>query len=168
MLCAAHRVLGTTSFVLGAVATAHIHFRQGIQLYDSQQHRASAFLYGDDAGVVCHNFAALTLWILGYPDPGLARSQEAVTLARQIAHPYSLAFALSFAARKPVFTKPLRLPEPNKPNPSSYERLPAWLVYGSNKANARKLMTCSCQSTAGSPRALTQQTCKMPKPCSMS
>jgi predicted ATPase len=40
----------------------------------------------------------LTLWIRGYPDQGLAQSQEAVTLAQQIAHPFSLSFALSFTA----------------------------------------------------------------------
>jgi predicted ATPase len=49
-------------------------------------------------GVVCHNFAAWALWHLGYPDQALARSHAAVTLARQIAHPFSLGFALSFAA----------------------------------------------------------------------
>ena len=65
MLVAAHRALGVTLYQLGAVASAHTHFTQGIALYDSQQHRASAFLYGDDAGVVCHSFAAWTLWILG-------------------------------------------------------------------------------------------------------
>ena len=44
MLVAAHRALGTTLFYLGAVASAHTHFAQGIALYDPQQHRASAFL----------------------------------------------------------------------------------------------------------------------------
>ena len=38
------------------------------------------------------------LWYLGYPDQGLARNQEAVTLAQQSAHPFSLGFALSVAA----------------------------------------------------------------------
>ena len=38
------------------------------------------------------------LWYLGYPDQALARSQEAVTLAQQIAHPMSLSFALGEAA----------------------------------------------------------------------
>jgi class 3 adenylate cyclase/predicted ATPase len=98
MLIAAHRALGTTSFYLGTVTSAHAHFTQGIALYDPQQHRASTFLYGEDSGVLCHSFAALTLWILGYPDQGLARSQEAVTLAQQCAHPLSLSFVLSFAA----------------------------------------------------------------------
>jgi TOMM system kinase/cyclase fusion protein len=98
MLVAAHRSLGVTLYHLGAVTAAHTHCAQGIALYDPKQHRASAFLYGQDAGVVCHSYAALTLWIRGYPEQGLARSQEAVTLAQQMAHPFSLSFALSFAA----------------------------------------------------------------------
>jgi TOMM system kinase/cyclase fusion protein len=98
MLVAAHRALGTMLFLLGAVASAHTHFAQGIALYDAQQHRTSAFLYGEEPGVLCHIFAARALWLLGYPDQGLARSQEAVTLAQQSAHSYSLARALSSAA----------------------------------------------------------------------
>jgi TOMM system kinase/cyclase fusion protein len=98
MLVAAHRALGVTLFHLGAVVSAHTHFAQGIQLYDAQQHHTSAFLYGQDAGVVCYSYAAWTLWYLGYPDQGLTRSQEAVALAQEIAHPLSLSLALSFAA----------------------------------------------------------------------
>jgi class 3 adenylate cyclase/predicted ATPase len=98
MLCAAHRALGTTLFDLGAAADALTHYTQGLALYDFQQHRASALLYGEDTGVLCHSFAALALWCLGYPEQGLTQNQQAVTLARQIAHPFSLAFALSFAA----------------------------------------------------------------------
>jgi predicted ATPase len=98
LLVAAHRALGTTLYQLGAVASAHTSFAQGIALYDPTHHRTSAFLYGEDAGVVCHSFAAWTLWSLGYPDQGLTRSHEAVTLAQQSAHPYSLSFILSFAA----------------------------------------------------------------------
>jgi TOMM system kinase/cyclase fusion protein len=98
MLVAAHRALGVTLYQLGAVASAHTHLAQGIALYDSQQHRAAALLYGDDSGVVCHSFAALTLWIRGYPEQGLVRSQEAVTLAQQCAHPLSLSFVLTFTA----------------------------------------------------------------------
>jgi predicted ATPase len=98
MLCAAHRALGTTSFVLGAVATAHLHFRQGIKLYDAQQHRASTFLYGEDAGVICRSLGAWALWCLGYPHQGLTWSDEAVTLAQQCAHPLSLSYALNSAA----------------------------------------------------------------------
>jgi class 3 adenylate cyclase/predicted ATPase len=97
MLCAAHSRLGLTLFFMGAVASAHIHFVQGIALYDPQ-HRAFALLYRDDTGVVCHSLAAWALWYLGSPDQGLARSQEAVTRVQQSAHPFSLGFALNWAA----------------------------------------------------------------------
>jgi predicted ATPase len=98
MLVVAHRASGATLFHLGTLASAHTHFTQGMALYDLQQHRTYALLYSEDAGVMCHGFAARALWLLGYPDQGLARSQEAVTLAQQVAHPFSLSFALSTAA----------------------------------------------------------------------
>ena len=98
MLLEAHRALGATLLYLGAGASALPHLEQGMALYDPQQHRASTFLYGDDSGVVCHSIAAWTLWSLGYPDQGLARSHEAFMLAQQSAHPFSLGFALCWAA----------------------------------------------------------------------
>jgi predicted ATPase len=98
MLCAAHRALGTTLCWLGAVASAQTHFAQGIALYHLQQHRAAVLLYRVDSGVTCHSHAAWALWFLGYPDQGLAHNQEAVTLAQQLAHSYSLGFALNWAA----------------------------------------------------------------------
>jgi predicted ATPase len=97
MRMAAHRAVGTTLYNLGTAAEAHTHFTQGIALYDPQQHRTSAFLYGEDAGVVCHSFAPWTLWSLGYPDQGLTRSQEAMTLAQHSVHLFSLGFALCWA-----------------------------------------------------------------------
>lgn len=98
MRTAAHHALGVTLFFLGAVASAHTHVAQGVALYDPKQHRASAVLYGDGVGVICHLFAARALWFLGSPDQGLAQSQQAVTLAQQFAHPFSVSYALSCAA----------------------------------------------------------------------
>ncbi len=99
MLLAAHRALGSTLFHLGEAVPALTHLAQGMALYDPKRHHASAFLYGEDAGVVCHSFAAWTLWCLGYPEQGLVRSREAVTLAQQVAHPYSLCHILASAAQ---------------------------------------------------------------------
>jgi predicted ATPase len=107
MLVAAHAGLGTALFYLGTVAAAHTHFTQGIALYDPQQHRAYALLW-EDAGVYCHGLSAWTLWLLGYPDQGLARSHEAVTLAQQSANPYSLALSLSLAAMFHQFRREVR------------------------------------------------------------
>jgi class 3 adenylate cyclase/predicted ATPase len=98
LLLEAHYALGNTLNYLGEFASASAHFEQGIALYDRQQHRAHAFRYGQDPGVLCHAYAGLTLWWLGYPEQALRRSQQAVTLARELAHPFSLGIALVFAA----------------------------------------------------------------------
>ena len=98
LLLVAHRALGATLQTLGANAAAHAHYAQSIALYDPQQHRADAFRYGEDAGVVCRSHDGCVLWRLGYPDQGRGRTVEAVTLAQQLAHPFSLGFALAIGA----------------------------------------------------------------------
>jgi predicted ATPase len=107
-LVAARSCLGMTFMYLGAVTSAHTHFLQSLALYDPQRHRAATFLYGGNAGVTCHSFSSWTLWFLGYPDQGLAQSQQAVTLAQQIAHPFCLAEALFFAAMLHQFRREVR------------------------------------------------------------
>ena len=84
---------------MGDFAQARVHQEQGIALYDPQQHCSLAFLYGQDPGVVCRSFAAVTLWSLGYPDQALKRSHEARTLAQELSHPFSLGYSLFFGAR---------------------------------------------------------------------
>jgi predicted ATPase len=85
-------------FWLGEFAAAREHAEQGIALYDPQQHRSLALLYGGyDPVVGCLCKAALNLWHLGYPDQALQRSHEALTLAQELAHPHSLAIALHWA-----------------------------------------------------------------------
>jgi predicted ATPase len=42
--------------------------------------------------------SAQSLWLLGYPDQAVARSQASLDLAQQLDHPFSLAIALPFAA----------------------------------------------------------------------
>src|SRR5262249_55262920 len=106
LLVAAHRVLGMTLFYLGETALAHTHFTQAMALYDRDQYRASVFVHGQDAER--RIFAALALWYLGYLDQGLARSQEALTLAQQVADPYSLGYALCWAAVFHQFRREVR------------------------------------------------------------
>jgi predicted ATPase len=49
-------------------------------------------------GVNGRRYAAWTFWYVGYPAQALQRSQEAVALAQERAHPYSVANALHYAA----------------------------------------------------------------------
>jgi predicted ATPase len=98
-LLEAHRALGSTSYFLGDFAQGRAYQEQGIALYDLPRHRSLALLYGQDPGVVCKSFAAVTLWSLGYPDEALKQSHEALILAWDLSHPFSLGYALFFAAR---------------------------------------------------------------------
>ncbi|NIO70308.1 MAG: hypothetical protein GTN71_15100, partial [Anaerolineae bacterium] len=68
-----------------------------IAFYDLQQHRSLAFLYGQDPGVSCLSWSAWALWFLGYPDQALKRSQEALALAQELDHPFTLGFAQCIA-----------------------------------------------------------------------
>ena len=60
--------------------------------------RALVFRMGQAPGVVCRAEAAWTLWLLGYPAQALARLQDALAVARELSHPFSLAYARCVAA----------------------------------------------------------------------
>ena len=94
----AHRNLGATLLWHGELARARSHLEQAIALYDPEQHASHAFVYGQDPGVASLCYQAVTLWSLGEVDDSLRTSQEAVALARSTSHPYSLVYALLFAA----------------------------------------------------------------------
>jgi predicted ATPase len=98
LLLEAHHALWATLFHTGEFASTQAHLEHGRALYDPQQHRSHALLYGGhDPGVCCLSHAAWSLWILGYPDQALQSMREALTLAHALAHPFSLANALRFA-----------------------------------------------------------------------
>ncbi|MBI3796033.1 MAG: AAA family ATPase, partial [Deltaproteobacteria bacterium] len=96
LLLEAHYGLGATSFYRGEFARAREHSEQGMVFFDPQKRRAQRAL--QDSGVACLSYAAWALWYLGYPDQALKRSAEALTLAQELSHPISLAWALDFAA----------------------------------------------------------------------
>jgi DNA-binding SARP family transcriptional activator/predicted ATPase len=88
---------GLSLLYLGEFTLARAHFEQMIAFYDPQQHRSLAFLYGQDPGVTCLSWAAWSLWFLGHPDQALKRSREALALAQELDHPFTLVFALGIA-----------------------------------------------------------------------
>ena len=94
LLVVAHYALGAAIYQLGELLSAQSHFDEGIVCYTPAQRNSPLFRIGQDPGVACHVYAALTLWSLGYPDQALARIYEALALATELAHPFSSAFAL--------------------------------------------------------------------------
>jgi predicted ATPase len=98
LLSYAHMALGWTLYLLGELTSARPHSEQGIALYDPQTHPRSPFFTADPR-VECLSCAAWDLWYLGYPNQALKRSQEALDVARGLFRPFSLAYALGWAAR---------------------------------------------------------------------
>ena len=94
----AHYALGVVWFCLGALPAARQHLEEGIARYTPDQHRAPVFRMGGDPGVGCRAVAACTLWLLGYPEQALAHIHDALALAHELSHPYSLAWARCIAA----------------------------------------------------------------------
>ena len=88
-----HHTLWTTNLLMGELPLARTHLEQGLALYDPQQHRALAVVYGHDPGVCCRGGAAIVFWLLGYPDQALRQLHAAHTLAQEGAHSSSVAFA---------------------------------------------------------------------------
>ena len=89
--------VGKHAILHGRAEAARRHCEQSVAQYDAQQHRALAIEYGHDPAMSALAYEAWALWLLGYPEQALRQSQASVTLARGLAHPFSLAFALTVA-----------------------------------------------------------------------
>jgi predicted ATPase len=93
----AHQALGMTAFCRGDPAASLAHTEQVAALYDADQHRTHAFLFGHDPSVISKAYGAVVLWLLGYPDAAEQQSAEAVEMSRDLS-PTSQAVAWHFAA----------------------------------------------------------------------
>ena len=90
----AEGLLGFVLFLLGEFPPSRAHLEHGIALYNPQQPRNWV-----DSGVACTANVTWPLWVLGYPEQALVRGHEALILAQELSHPFSLAYALYFAAQ---------------------------------------------------------------------
>jgi class 3 adenylate cyclase/predicted ATPase len=98
-------LLGIMYLYLGDFEPARGHLEASVARYDPEKHRSSAFVYGQDVGVVYLSYLAWALWFLGYTDQALERSGQAVALAKALDHPLSLVLALCLAGRPRVFCR---------------------------------------------------------------
>jgi predicted ATPase len=102
---AGHRAVGLPSLCLADLTVARGEFEQSIALYDPAQHRSLAYLFGHDQGVASLLNLGLALWLLGYPEQAIRRSEEAIELVRPIRHVNSQAYALYFSAMNYQFRR---------------------------------------------------------------
>jgi DNA-binding SARP family transcriptional activator/RecA/RadA recombinase len=97
LVALSHWFLGIISFSLGEYAQARSHLGQIISFYDPQRHHQPfVILRGSDPGPSALAWDACCLWCLGYPEQAARRSQEALALAGELDHPFTLADALTF------------------------------------------------------------------------
>jgi DNA-binding winged helix-turn-helix (wHTH) protein/predicted ATPase len=100
LLVEAHYAQGALLHLLGVLVEARMHLERGMALYDPQQHHALGALYGgQNPGVWCRTYLTFVLWLLGYPEQALRRSQEALALAEELALPFDRAAAQHNRAR---------------------------------------------------------------------
>ena len=95
LLTWAHYGVGETELFTGDVSCARRHLQKGIDYYDPQK---EIIFYTvpivQSPGVACLSNMGWVLWLLGYPLQARVRSDEALSLAETLAHPFSLVFAL--------------------------------------------------------------------------
>lgn len=95
----AHHAAWATDFLLGELGSCTGHTEQGRRLYDRHEHRLHKFHYGGHDPLVCGlTFEGAALCLLGYPDQAAHRANEAMDLAKEMAHPDSSADAFLIGA----------------------------------------------------------------------
>jgi predicted ATPase len=94
LLVEVHGAMGVTAFYLGDFVTSRAYLRQSVEAYDAAHHRGHAALYGQDPWVASRAWEGQVLWVLGYPEQALQAGREALAYAEEIAHPFSMVFAL--------------------------------------------------------------------------
>ena len=82
----------------GQFALARTHLEHAKSLYRPQRYAPSAYFYGHDPVVQNLDILAAVLWVLGCPERAVQQSDEALTFAQGLSHPFSLTFALTSEA----------------------------------------------------------------------
>jgi DNA-binding winged helix-turn-helix (wHTH) protein/predicted ATPase len=103
-----HMELAGTAFHLGETAADPLrHFRHAKTLYDPSQHQSHLTRFGVDMGLFSRSWATHFLWHAGYADQARAQGEESLRLAGELAHPFSRAITLAYAAMSHQFCRDL-------------------------------------------------------------
>ena len=97
---AAHRAMSGTLFYMGQFAPSRRHAEAVIAAMGEVSGETLIRDVHDvvDPRVTCLSYAAWASWMLGEPERAREESERALTLARDLDHPFSQALALSFSA----------------------------------------------------------------------
>lgn len=97
-LIEAHRAIAMTMLYRGRFTASHHHLQRCVGLYGTGLYDDLRERHGIDSGVVSLSYLGYLLWFLGHPDMGRKYSEQAITIAAGLGHPFTLAFACAFGA----------------------------------------------------------------------
>ncbi|MBL0374593.1 AAA family ATPase [Rhizobium sp. KVB221] len=93
-----NRAAGATRFYTGRFGDALDHLGQTARIEPASDLRKAILAYDVvDPWVVNHAYSGLVMWIAGRPEEACQESDLAISLAREVNHPFTLALALCFA-----------------------------------------------------------------------
>ena len=136
-----HLVLGSSLALQHDLHGGLDHLEQAIASFESQGPGSRRFRLGNNPGIASFTTSALTLWMLGFPDRALEHATRAVTLARELEHPFTLAYALFHAGFLHLWR---REPEPMRDRAvevldvADEHDLPIWMALGTSLLGAAK------------------------------
>jgi len=93
LLQEAHWAIGQTHCFLGELEPARKHMEQSSAAYTPRPLNSQAARDAAGTQIACLAHNAYVLWSLGYPDKALETSRQSVSLAHELSHPFTLAFA---------------------------------------------------------------------------
>src|SRR5262249_2590642 len=100
-----HRILAHSLMYSGDHRAALAHLETAVSLYRPEEHRDSAFHYGQDIGVSAFVYLSWALWHRGYPEQSARAADRALALSRELGHPHTLACALHQAGMAALFAR---------------------------------------------------------------
>ena len=90
-LTPARNAIGQSELYAGEPARALVHVDASVADYDRHRHRELASRYGEDPLVVCHMYAALACWLVGYADKAAQHIEQGLAYARELNQPFGVA-----------------------------------------------------------------------------
>ncbi len=95
-ICVGHVSIAIPECYRGHFAASLEHCEHALNIYKPSLRNTLVCTTGADQGVAAMGWSAWNLANLGYTDRARARARQAVELARTLAHPFSVGFALAY------------------------------------------------------------------------
>jgi predicted ATPase len=93
LLQEAHWALGQTLYLCGELNSAHTHLENSSTFYTPQSLISQSSRDAAGIQIACLIHISWVSWALGYPDQALETGGKALSLAHELAHPFTLAVA---------------------------------------------------------------------------